>query len=148
MTKNRITLYILLGLSFVIASCSKDSTPITVNPPADLTPSQVAGSYQAILFKLKLSAPDTLNLLLLGSTMNVTLGSDLSMRGRLFVNDTLGVNNGNGDLDIDLAGTFQISRDTLRLRTTADTFVRDVRWVYKDGQFSGSQNPRVVMQKQ
>jgi hypothetical protein len=141
---NRLIVPIVFCLA--ASSCTKEET-VVENPPADLTPAQVAGAYQATVFKLKLSAPDTLNLLLLGSTMNITLGSDLSMRGRLFVNDTLGVNNGNGDLDRDLAGTFQISRDTLHLRTTADTFVRDVSWVYKDNQFSSSRNPLVVMRK-
>lgn len=134
-------------VSISVGSCSKDNTP-TENPPTDLTPAQVAGNYQATVFKLKLSDPDTLNLLLLGSTMNITLGSDLTMRGRLFVKDTLGVNNGNGDFDVDLAGTFQISKDTLRLNTTRDIFVRDVRWIYKDNQFSGSGNPLVVMRRQ
>jgi hypothetical protein len=100
----------------------------------------VAGSYTARTLTLT-SAVGTTDLLALGSTVAITLATDGTTSGRLFVPG--GAEDGS-DLDLDLAGTWTLVGTTVRFDQTADSFIRDVDFtaapnqLNAEGTFSGT----------
>lgn len=82
--------------------------------------------------------------------LNIVLMANDSTTGRLFVPG--GADSG-VDLDADLTGTWVLHGDTVEFSQTADTFVRDMPFVYAgnklsgEAQFSGV-SVRVVMARQ
>ena len=97
------------------------------------TTETVAGSYTGTTFTLTSSAGTT-DLLALGATVTVTLVSDGTTTGRLFVPN--GAEDG-GDLDADLAGTWALVGNTVTFSQTADTFIRDVAFTAGPNRLTG-----------
>jgi hypothetical protein len=81
----------------------------------------VAGTYTATTFTTT-SAGVTTDQLAAGSSFTITLELDGTTAGRLFVS---GGDEGGGDLDADMAGTWTLPGSTVEFAQTADTFVRD-----------------------
>jgi hypothetical protein len=89
------------------------------------TEASVAGTYEASVFTVT-SFSGTTDLLLAGATVDATLASDGTTSGRLFVP---GADQGGGDLDEDLAGTWTLSGDTVTFNQTADTFIGEAEFI-------------------
>jgi hypothetical protein len=96
------------------------------------TVANVAGSYSALVFTLT-SGVGTTDLLALGSSVTVTLATDRTTTGRLFVPG--GAEDGS-DLDEDLAGTWTLTGSTVTFNQTADTFIRDVEFTVTQNQLT------------
>jgi hypothetical protein len=103
------------------------------------TEETVAGIYEASVFTVT-GFSGTTDLLLAGATVDATLVPDGTTSGRLFVP---GGDEGGGDLDEDLTGTWTLTGQTVTFSQTADTFIRDVEFVAGrntltgEGSFSG-----------
>jgi hypothetical protein len=83
------------------------------------SPSEVTGSYSAIIFSSTGTSGQT-NHLLAGSTFDITLHSDGSTSGHLHMITSTGA------LDADMGGTWTQSGDLVEFAQAADTFVRDM----------------------
>ncbi len=114
----------LLIFGNVLLACS-DSTA----PTAEL----VAGSYTAETFNTADGGVVT-DQLALGASIQVTLAADHSTTGRLFVPNG---DEGGGDLDMDLAGTWTLEGDSVEFEHVADTFLRDMTFSYANGKLTG-----------
>jgi hypothetical protein len=103
------------------------------------TEETVAGTYGASVFTVT-GFSGTTDLLLAGATVDATLAPDGTTSGRLFVP---GGDEGGGDLDEDLTGTWTLAGQTVTFSQTADTFIRDVEFIAGrntltgEGTFSG-----------
>jgi len=97
--------------------------------------STVSGSYTAITFTVT-SSVGTTDLLALGSTVATTLAADGTTSGRLFVP---GGDEDGSDLDVNLAGTWTLSGDTVTFTTVGDTFLTDVEFTAGRGRLSGEE---------
>jgi hypothetical protein len=115
-----------LTLALVLASCGDDNS---FSPTVE----NVAGSYSASSFTLSTTA-GTVDLLALGATVEVTLASDGTTTGRLFVP---GGAEGGGDLDEDLTGTWTLAGSTVTFNQTADTFIRDAQFTASRNRLTG-----------
>jgi hypothetical protein len=106
-----------LGLALALSGCGDNSS---FSPTAE----SVAGAYSATIFTLDVGA-GTVDQLVMGADVAMTLAPDGTMTGHLFVP---GAGAGGGDLDADLTGTWTLSRGGVTFDQTADTFIRDVRF--------------------
>lgn len=95
--------------------------------PVGPTMEAVAGTYTATSFVV-----DGTDVLSAGGDLSLTLGAHGSVAGSLFVPPSVG-----GGLTADMAGTYTLSGNTLRLEQTADTFVRDATWTWSNGVLDG-----------
>jgi hypothetical protein len=121
----------ILLLTSLTAACSSDD-PVTSSDVPYLD--DAVGQYEATT--LTLAGQD---LLALGTSLTLTLGSDRSVSGRFVVPEAAG-----GPLDADMVGTFTFADGIVEITQTADTFVRDVDWVLESsriltGEFNSSE---------
>jgi hypothetical protein len=125
-----------VGLMVMVAACGGDDNNDTFSPST----ATVAGSYSATTFTVTTPA-GTLNLLTTGASITVTLATDGTTTGRLFVPHG---NDDGSDLDEDLAGTWSLSGSTVTFNQTAGTFLTNVQFsasenqLASEGQFNGS----------
>lgn len=109
----------LLGAS--LASCSATEP---VAPPPPPPPNPILGTYQATVLTVVMPG-QTLDVLASGGSLTITLASNGTTSGRLFVPG--GGENGE-DFDASMAGTWNQTGDTVRFVQDADTYVRDATW--------------------
>jgi hypothetical protein len=119
---------VALCLALAVAGCGDDDDPFSP------TVENVAGSYTASTFTAESDLVGTLDLLAMGATVSVTLNEDGTTTGRLFVPE--GGEEG-GDLDVDLAGTWSLTGDTVTFSQTGDSFIRDVDFVASENRLTG-----------
>ena len=86
------------------------------------TVDNVAGSYTVTTFTTT-SGSVTTDWLAAGASFTITLASNGTTTGRLFIP---GGEEGGGDLDADMAGTWMLTGSTAEFGQAADTFVRDM----------------------
>jgi hypothetical protein len=134
-----------LGLLTESAAVFQVLRPGTVASPEMAA---VAGTYRATTFTME-EAGVTTDWLVRGASITLTLGSDGTTRGRLFVP---GGGEGSSDFDEDLTGTWELSGTTLRLRHAAATFLRQVVFSLVDSRLSAEETfggvvVRVVLSK-
>lgn len=108
----------------VAASCGTSSTDAGTPP----TMAEVAGDYQATQL-----TGGGYDVLALGGSLDLTLGADGSLAGRLVIPPAAG-----GPLDEDMAGTYTLTGNTLTFDQAADTFVRDATWTWSSGVITGT----------
>jgi hypothetical protein len=135
------TLRIASPLLCVAALACGDTTAPTV--------ADVAGSYGAATFTTQ-DVTGTTDLLAQGTLLNIVLTADGNTTGRLLVP---GGNDDGSDFDADLAGTWLLHGDTVDFEHAADTFVRDMPFLFSGGKLSGQAtfsgtNVKVVLAKQ
>jgi hypothetical protein len=117
---------IALTLALALGSCGgEDSFSPTVET--------VAGSYTASSLTLS-SSVGTTDLLALGSTVAITLATNGTTTGRLFVPG--GADDGS-DLDVDLAGTWTLSGSIVTFNQTGDSFIPEVEFTAGPNQLNG-----------
>ncbi len=116
----------LIPLLLAVVACGDAAAP---------TLTDVAGSYSATTLTTQEASVIT-DLLAQGSLLNVVLNADGTTTGRLFVPN--GGEQG-GDFDADLAGTWVLHGDTVEFDHTADTFVRDMPFVFQNNRLTGEQ---------
>ena len=140
-----------LALLIPLAACSDP----TLEPPEVETPllaptlQAVAGSYHATTFTTREGGVTT-NQLTRGSLLDLVLKADSTTAGRLFVP---GGDEDGGDFDADLRGTWTLSGVAVAFQHSADTFVRDMPFVYNSDKLIGERTfgtvtVRVVLAKQ
>jgi len=125
-------------------SCSKN--PVD-NPPS----STLVGQYEATTFSAALAPLPAIDILALGGIIELTLRADNKTTGRIFIPDTPGLTQ--GAIDYNLEGNYTASGDTLTLSHNADTFLRDMKWVLKDGKLQANYSETgvdviVILEKQ
>ena len=119
----------LLSLAAALSACSSDNPvdPVEEIPPP--TMAEVAGDYSAT--ELQGGGYDVLAL---GGTMDITLGSDGTLSGSLYIPPAA-----DGPYTFDMAGTYTLSGLNLVFEQSADSFVRDATWTWKgDGVIEGA----------
>ncbi|HEX2189472.1 MAG TPA: hypothetical protein VHG51_11265 [Longimicrobiaceae bacterium] len=107
----------LAGAALLLAACESPTEPPTV--------ASVAGEYTATQFDVT-TADEVIHPLRSGGELDLTLRADGTTAGRLFLP---GMDEDGGDMDADLAGSWTLRGDTVRLRHDADTFLRDVDFI-------------------
>jgi hypothetical protein len=121
----RISLPTSLTLLVAVCACGDAAAP---------TLTDVAGSYRATTFTTQDLGGAT-DWLAQGALLNLVLGADGGTTGRLFVP---GADEGGGDFDADLAGTWLLHGDTVEFNHPADTFVRDMPFMFADNRLTGA----------
>ena len=126
----RIPLERAVALSLVLAlhGCGDDTS---FSPTVE----NVAGTYSATVFTLTL-AVTTVDQLVLGSEVELTLAPDGTATGRLFMP---GGGEGGGDLDVALTGTWTLSGGAVTFDQAPDTIIRDVRFEADHNRLIGHQ---------
>lgn len=99
------------------------------------TEETVAGSYSATVLTLT-TGGQTTDYLALGATVDLTLAADGTTTGRLFVP---GGAEGGGNLDADLAGTWDLNGRVVTFNQTADTFIRDSEFSAGENTLTGQE---------
>ena len=127
-------------LCAVAVACGSSTAPTTTD---------VVGSYSVSTFTSH-DSTGTTNWLSQGALLNIVLTENDSTTGRLFVPG--GADSG-ADLDADLIGTWLLHGDTVEFDEMADTFVRDMPFVYAGGKLTGQAtfsgtDVKVVLAKQ
>jgi hypothetical protein len=110
-----------------LLACGGDGTPFSP------TVENVAGNYQATTLTAT-EASVTTNLLSLGTSLTVTLNQDGTTTGRLFAP---GLGAGGADFDVDLAGTWTLTSNTVTFDQPGDTFVRDIPFTAERNRLRG-----------
>lgn len=106
----------LVLLAFMAAgACGDDAT----GPSR----AEVAGTYAATSLTMTVPGGAPLDLIALGSEVGLELNLDGTARGLLFMP---GFDEGGGDLDLDLEGTWSLTGSTVTLSPTADVFLEDI----------------------
>ncbi len=95
----------------------------------------VAGTYRAATFTME-EAGVTTDWLARGARITLTLNSDGTTAGRLFVP---GGGEGGSDFEEDLSGSWELSGTTLRLDHAAETFLRDMVFSLAGTQLRGDE---------
>lgn len=113
MTRIRIALPAVLGLSLALAACEN---------PAGSAAARVPGDYHARTFQIAADG-ESADMLAAGARIDLVLREDGSTQGRLLIP---GMDEDGGDMDESLAGTWTLRADTVRLQHDADTFLRDM----------------------
>jgi hypothetical protein len=111
--------------------------------------SNVSGTYTATTFT-STNGGATTNHLAAGASLTITLLSNGTTTGRLFIPGAS--EEGGGDLDADMAGTWTLNDSTVEFAQTADTFVRDMAFTASRDRLSseetfGSYTIRVTITK-
>jgi hypothetical protein len=136
---------VTLCVVLLIAACGDDDgSSDSFSPSVE----NVSGNYTATSFTITTSA-GTLDLLALGSSVEVTLAPNGTTTGRLFVP---GGDEDGGDLDEDLTGTWILSGSIVTFSQTADTFIQDAPFTASRDQLTGEgtfggETVRVVLTK-
>lgn len=121
---------IAIGL-FILLLAGCDSTdPIDENEDAE-----VAGSYEASTFVLHLES-GSYNILERGGLLNLNLDEDGNVEGRMLVPCSIPQTCEDPDAetyDVMIGGVYEVEADTVFFDHRADTFIREVPWLYEDG---------------
>jgi len=112
----------VLALAAVVA-CGDGFQPNTDN---------VLGTYNAQTFTTD-SAGTTTDWLAHGAQLQITLHAHGVAQGLLILPDTTG----GPILLADLAGTWTLTGDTVRVQNPVDTFVRDMPWLASENRLTG-----------
>ena len=90
----------------MIVTFSWGSSDDSIGPDdLKLSIGQVTGQYQSVVFSVGM-----IDVLSVGGSIDITLTTDKTCSGRLFIPDTLGLTEG-GVFDADLIGTFTLSSE-------------------------------------
>jgi hypothetical protein len=103
------------GVGLLLVACGGGDS---FSPSVDT----VSGAYHATTLTAT-QGLITSNFLQSGGFLNVTLNSDGTTSGRLFLP---GASETGGDLDVDLAGTWSLTGSRVSFVQQGDTFIRDV----------------------
>ncbi|HLB37993.1 MAG TPA: hypothetical protein VJL31_15580 [Gemmatimonadales bacterium] len=124
----------LLPTLITLLACTDPTLdPPPVESAAPPTVQEVAGSYNATTFTTR-EGGVTIDRLAQGALLDIVLQADSTTTGRLFVPD--GAEDG-GDFDANLAGTWVLRGDTVEFDHMADTFVRDMPFVFSNNKLTG-----------
>ncbi len=120
-----------LGTTFLALSLS-----LAVGCSNPLTPESIAGTYGASTFvRSALSGGE--DVLALGGSLTITFNADGTTSGILFLPAASSASGG-VDFTADMAGTFTLENDSITLTQAADSFVRDLAWIYDGGMINGT----------
>jgi hypothetical protein len=116
------------------AACADDATG-----PVEVTEALVAGLYQATddfgaLSFTTTAEGETTDWLAAGGSLSLSLGADGTVSGELYLP---GADEGGADLDADMAGSWSLEGNSVTFEQDADTFVRDMPFVFADGVLTG-----------
>lgn len=101
--------------------------------PVEPSLAAVAGAYTATAFTVTERGATT-DLLAGGASLQLALAADRSVTGRLLIPDG---DEGGGDLDAPMTGTWTLSGSVVRFEQSADTFVRDMPFTVSAAGLSG-----------
>ena len=115
---------LLLLVVAALFACSDSFSPTIEN---------VAGDYR-LASLVSLNGGHRIDWGLRGATFSISLAPDGTTSGRLFIP---GSNEDGSDFDVDMAGTWTLSGDTVRFTQTADSFVRDMAFIAHENRLRG-----------
>lgn len=107
-----------------LVACSDSFSPTTEN---------VAGAYR-LLRLVAINGGHVTDWGRRGATFTITLAPNGTTTGRLFIP---GADESGADFDVDMAGTWSLSGDTVRFTQTADSFVRDMIFIAHEDWLGG-----------
>jgi hypothetical protein len=128
-----------VAMAVAAGGCSDGGT----GPDTELSLSMVVGSYTAegsfgavVLTTHDPDGEGPVDWLARGASILLGLHEDLTTTGRMFVP---GGDEDGGDLDMDLAGTWSLDGNVVRLQHDADTFLRDMDLVVGNDRLRGEE---------
>lgn len=132
-----LAILVLAALIASLVACADDDNPAGLDGHRDprLIGGWLAGpadgdTFGAIVFTADTAAISR-DLIAEGGSIELSLAADGSTTGRLFIPDPA-VPDGSNDVVEDLAGTWTASDGVLTLSQPADTFLRDLRFEFRD----------------
>jgi len=114
-----------LAVAGVFLACSDPFTPTVEN---------VAGTYTLERLTEFHGTVGATNWVPRGGTMTITLETNGTTTGRLFLP---GADESGADFDVDMAGTWTLIDGIVVFNQSADSFVRDARWVARRSRITG-----------
>lgn len=121
----------LLAAALTLAACGDGPTGAD---SLQLRMQRLAGSYEAQSFTATESGR-TISLPAQGASFDIVLTADGTTNGRLLLP---GADEDGGDFDASMAGSWTLKGDTVRFQQDADTFVRDMPFLVRDGRLVGT----------
>ena len=120
-------LKIIISLFLIISACSDNAT----EPQNTLKIEDVVGKYSSAEMT-KVEDGVVTDLYEVGVRLEIILNSDYTIGGTFFVPDTLGLleEDMEGDILVNLNGTFSFAEDTLKIESDIDLFIRDANWIF------------------
>ena len=120
-------LKIIISLFLIISACSDNAT----EPQNILKIEDIVGRYSSMELTKAENGVVT-DLYEIGVRLEIILNSDYTMGGTFFVPDTLGLleEDMEGDILVNLNGTFSFAEDTLKIESNIDLFIRDANWFF------------------
>ena len=120
-------LKIIISLFLIISACSDNAT----EPLNTLKIEDIVGRYSSMELTKAENGVVT-DLYEIGVRLEIILNSDYTMGGTFFVPDTLGLleEDMEGDILVNLNGTFSFAEDTLKIESNIDLFIRDANWFF------------------
>jgi hypothetical protein len=116
-------LFFGIGASVLVAGCDSSTDPSVED---------IAGSYSALAFVTTFNGVNT-DELSRGATLTLILSSSGSVTGQLHIPaDAV-----SPTLDADMAGTWALSGRVVTFTQSADTFIRNMSFVFVDGTLNG-----------
>ena len=98
-----------------------------------LSPEDLAGTYEARTLTVTPAGESTIDALAAGTTLTITLVANGTTTGHLSIPASL---NEGTPLEADLVGTFTLSGEHVEFTQSADTFVRDMTFVFAGSSLS------------
>lgn len=149
------TLTLIFAVSIFVVGC--DSTGITP-PPEDGSTSgegenevqrDTSGAYTTDTFiAYPEETGDTIRVAEGGGFIRLTLHADDSVSGRMFIPEAYrgtGEPDAEGDYDVRIGGTYHTSGDSVFFDHEADTFIRDVPWIWRNDTLRAQEYPGTVV---
>jgi len=122
---------LLFNVLLILLGCTDNSNePVTPS----LTVDMVKGNYSTIVFNLTENTTLT-DILAAGGFININLLSDRTTTGQFFIPKV--ISGDSSDTNLNLEGTFSIINDSVEFQQNADTFIRDIKWAFKENKLTG-----------
>lgn len=120
---NRIgsTVLPLIALAFAVGACDDDG-------PTDPSVGDVVGVYSATEFRI-VEGEDETDILAEGGSIILDLAPDGTMQAQVFAP---GAEEGGGDLDVNVFGTWELEGSIVTLDHDEDFFLRDIDFRFED----------------
>ena len=113
----------VLATAFVSSACDDSGVEPRFPTVAEVSATYLASSSTQTAEFTTTQDGETVDWLASGGILELELAADGTTSGRIFVP---GMDEGGGDFDEDLAGTWDLEADTVHLDHDADTFLRDM----------------------
>jgi hypothetical protein len=133
----------VLAAAVVAAGCGEDGQGLNAQLALVAGRYSAEGAFGAVAFTTtRQDGTETVDWLAKGASIRLDLHEDMTTSGRLYVP---GADEGGGDMDEDLTGTWTLQGNRVSLDHEADTFLRDMDLVFDGERLLGEETWSVTI---